>query len=175
MHPLDDFDAYLSRWIDELQKPDTKNDGGYTGGTCPFAKSAWDKNRIKVCKIYDYNETYDFWSVVGKELETFDRKDNDIVVVASMYDPSLISSEWMSGAIDALNSLMSVQKKDIWLLWGSQTYGHSPIYSVVLIQHLSDTIRGSMMLEDQGYYVNRMPDDDYKHLVTERKKMGDLL
>ena len=68
MHPLDDFDAYLSRWIDELQKPDTKNDGGYTGGTCPFAKSAWDKNRIKVCKIYDYNETYDFWSVVGKEL-----------------------------------------------------------------------------------------------------------
>ncbi len=117
MHPLDDFDAYLSRWIDELQKPDTKNDGGYTGGTCPFAKSAWDKNRIKVCKIYEYHETYDFWSVVGKELETFDRKDNDIVVVASMYDPSLISSEWMSGAIDALNSLMSVQKKDIWLLW----------------------------------------------------------
>ena len=108
-------------------------------------------------------------------MDTFDRKDNDIVVVASMYDPSLISSEWMSGAIDALNSLMSVQKKDIWLLWGSQTYGHSPIYSVVLIQHLSDTIRGSMMLEDQGYYVNRMPDDDYKHLVTERKKMGDLL
>ena len=31
-----------------------------------------------------------------------------------------------------------------------------------------------MMLKDKGYYVNRMPDDDYNHLVTERKKMVTL-
>ncbi len=174
MNLLDSFDDFLSGWIEDLQRPEPDRGGGYTGATCPYAKIAQKNKKIKTVKVHDYFESYEFWSVVAQECETFDDK-NDIVVIAAMKKPNIISQENISGAVDALNTVMNVQKKDVWLLWGSPNQGLGALYTIVLLQHLTATDDASKVLEEKGYYVNRLSPNHYSHLVTERKKMRDLL
>ena len=73
MHPLDNFENFLSNWIDELHEPDDKNKGGYTGSKCPFAKKA----KVKTVKVYDYINPYvqAYYQHENKDRNFFDTND----------------------------------------------------------------------------------------------------
>ena len=166
MHPLDNFENFLSNWIDELHEPDDKNKGGYTGSKCPFAKKA----KVKTVKVYDYINPYSYWSVVVRECSLFDPKENDIVIVAASSNSNIINPLQMEGAVASLNASLNYDKKDVWVI---DEIG--PYFTIILINPLSSLDDASKVLEEKGYYNGRLSQYKLDMLVYLRRRMRELL
>jgi len=168
-HVLDHLESHTNYWIDCLQTPDTSNEGGYNGPRCPFSKKAQNDGRIKFVKVYDYFSSYDFWEVVSKECDKFDGS-NDVVVVASKSDANKINPDNMSGGVDGLNTFLNQQGKDLWLL---TKIDH--MFTMVMIQKLTDLDNTSKQLEAKGYYVGRYNETMMEKVVNGRRKYRERL
>ena len=156
---LTNFEDFLSEWIRNL-------DDDYKlgqGKGCPFAKPAKEKNRLKTVKVSDYSNPYQYWSVVSSECESFDFDNNDITIVVSSSNPNIINEQQLGGAVDCLNSFLSIQKSNLWLVWV-----YSQWFTIVLINPLTGLDDSAKILEEKGYYSDDM-------FVSVRRKMRELL
>tara|TARA_B100000287_G_scaffold255279_2_gene239961 strand:- start:3862 stop:4359 length:498 start_codon:yes stop_codon:yes gene_type:complete len=162
-HPLDNLENFLSNWINELTL--THNDGVYNGPTCPYAKKA----RTKVVKVHNYTNVYDFWSVVSAECNGFNSS-LDVVAVSAASNQRIINPQQMSGSIDALNSLLNTQNKDLWLLSSIDE-----TYTICIIQRITDLDNEGKVLEEKGYYTKRYSDYVFNKNVLLRRKLRENL
>ena len=173
-HVLDHLEDFTNDWINWLQETDedhTRQDlPEYTGPRCTFAKKAWDEGRIKFVKVYDYYCAYDFWEVVSRECDSFDINKHDIVLVVAKSNESHINPDQMSGGVDGLNTFLNEQRKDIWLL--TKIDG---MYTIVMIQRITDLDNASKQLEKQGYYIGHYSEEQMEKVVTGRAKYREKL
>ena len=162
-HPLDHLENYLSDWISQLSTP--YDDGSYSGVTCPYAKTA----RQKVVKVYNYTDVYEFWSIVSSECNSFDDH-LDIVVIAAASNKRIISPEQMGGSVDALNSFLNTQNKDLWLLTSIDEH-----FTMCMIQRITDLDDEGKVMEEKGYYTKRYSEYAKNKLVTLLRKLREKL
>ena len=168
MNPLDRLESYLSEWIDVIDK---KNPQPFKNGNsfqyCPYAKAAWLNDKAKVVKVRNY--TLDnFWGMVTEELEKFN-DEKDIVIVAALTNIHIINGLQLVGGCDAINSLLNYKKQDKWLL---NQFGD--LYTMVMIQRITDLDNGSRILEKKGYYEG-LGDYAFNKNVLSRRKMRERL
>ena len=160
MHSLDHIEHYTKAWIDHLQEP---TESGVS--RCPYAKKATHRYR----KVYDYFSAYDFWEVVSEECDKFDGS-KDVVIVAAHSNANHINPETMGGGVDALNTLLNCQGKDLWLL---TKVDH--LFTIVMIQKITVLDDSAKLLASKGYYTTRYSDKQMEKVVTGRRKYRDKL
>ena len=163
-HVLDHLEQYTADWIDWLQLPDDANKGSYTGPRCPFSKKAKDDGRMKLVKVFDYFSAYDYWEVVSRECEAFDGS-NDIVIVAAKSNANNINPDQMSGGVDAINTFLNCQGRDLWILMKIE-----PLFTITMIQKISALDDSSDFLKEKGYYTTRYSEAQMEKVVNGRKK-----
>ena len=168
-HSLDHLEAFTSDWIDWLQKPDDANQGDYNGPRCPFSKKAKDEDRMKLVKVFDYFSAYDYWEVVSRECEAFDGS-NDIVIVAAKSNANIINPDQMSGGVAGLNTFLTQQGKDLWLLTKMDQ-----LFTIIMIQKISALDDSSDLLREKGYYTTRYSEAQMEKVVDGRKKYREKL
>lgn len=166
MSDIDHFESYIDSWINTLDKPG--KDGSYFGPRCPYAKSIWKENKVKIVKIknWDLNK---FWSTISLECENFSN-DYDVVIIGAETNEEIVHHIQLAGGVDALNSSLNVQNKDLWLV--SQFGG---TYTIVIIQRITSLDSQSKVLEKKGYYKNRYNDYIFDKNVIRRRKMREHL
>ena len=166
---LEDFTNDWINWLGETDKDHIGTDTVYEGARCPFAKKARDEGRIKYAKVYDYFCAYDYWEAVSKECDEFDDT-YDVVLVVAKSNESHINPDQMSGGVDGLNTFLNEQRKDIWLL--TKIDG---MYTIVMIQRITDLDNASKQLEKQGYYIGHYSEEQMEKVVTGRAKYREKL
>ena len=166
MSDIDHFESYIDSWINTLDKPE--KDGSYFGPKCPYAKSIWKENKVKIVKIKNL-DLEKFWSTISSECENFDNK-YDMVIVGAETNIHVINGMQLSGGVDAINSTLNVQNKDLWLV---AQFGE--IYTIVNIQTITGLDSQSKVLEKKGYYKNRYNDYIFDKNVIRRRKMREHL
>ena len=166
MHPLDHLEISLTIGYLIYRESDPISPD-YKGPRCPFAKKAKDENRLKFRKVYDYFSAYDFWEVVSEECDKFDDS-HDVVIVAHS-NANHITPESMGGGVDALNTFLNCQGKDLWLL---TKVDH--LFTIVMVQKitLDDSAK---LLESKGYYTTRYSETQMEKVVTGRRKYREKL
>ena len=162
-HDLDHLQPYMHDWIDYLTLPDDSA-ADYTGPRCPFAKKVRDENRMKLVKVYDYFSAYDYWEVVTRECEAFDGS-KDVVIVAAKSNEHLINPDQMSGGVDAINTFLNCQGRDLWILMKIE-----PLFTITMIQKISALDDSSDFLREKGYYTTRYSEAQMEKVVNGRKK-----
>ena len=167
-HDLDVLADYVHDWIDYLHKPDDSA-ADYTGPRCPFAKKVRDDNKIELIKVYDFFSAYDYWEVVTRECDKFDGS-KDVVIVAAHSNANHINPETMGGGVDALNTLLNCQGKDLWLL---TKVDH--LFTIVMIQKITVLDDSAKLLASKGYYTTRYSEKQMDKVVTGRRKYRDKL
>ena len=164
MNTLDNLEQYLSEWIDKI---DVKIEQPFINGRvdrkyCPYAKTAWKNEKIKIVKVSEL--TLDnFWGTVTKELDAFD-KDKDVVIVGAITNIHVINGMQLAGGCDAINCMLAEKKQDSWLL--SQI---GEPYMIVMIQRITDLDNASIVLEKKGYYEGLIPYMFNKQILHRRK------
>ena len=76
---------------------------------------------------------------------------------------NIINEQQLGGAVDCLNSFLSIQKSNLWLVWV-----YSQWFTIVLINPLTGLDDSAKILEEKGYYSDDM-------FVSVRRKMRELL
>ena len=169
MKSLDKLEKYLSDWIDHL---DVKKEKPFINGQsqqwCPYAKAAWKNNKTKIVKVTDFTVD-NFWKTVITEIDNFDGKEKDIVIVAVLTDIHVINGLQLVGGCDAINSYLNLKKQDKWLL-----NQFSEDYTMVMIQKITDLDNGSIVLEKKGYYEGLNPYALNKNVMNRRKMRQQL-
>ena len=163
-HPLDILDEYIDKWIEHLQEPTPS--GIFR---CPFAKKARDEKRLKFRKVYDYFSAYDFWEVVSEECDKFDGS-KDVVIVAAHSNANHITPDSMGGGVDALNTFLNCQGKDLWLLTKVDQ-----LFTIVMVQKISSLDDSAKLLANKGYYTTRYSEQQMEKVVTGRRKYREKL
>ena len=92
------------------------------------------------------------------------------MVVASKSDANKINPDNMSGGVDGLNTFLNQQGKDLWLL---TKIDH--MFTMVMIQKLTDLDNTSKQLEAKGYYVGRYNETMMEKVVNGRRKYRERL
>ena len=166
MSDIDHFENYIDNWINTLNEP--AQYGPYFGPLCPYAKSVWKENKVKIVKIknWDLNK---FWSTISLECENFSN-DYDVVIIGAETNEEIVHHIQLAGGIDALNSSLNVQNKDLWLV--SQFGG---TYTIVIIQRITGLDSQSKVLEKKRYYENRYNDYVFNKNIIRRRKMREHL
>tara|TARA_B100000029_G_scaffold461579_1_gene493457 strand:+ start:412 stop:906 length:495 start_codon:yes stop_codon:yes gene_type:complete len=157
----DQLDEYINHWIEHLQEPPPE--GG--GPRCPFAQKA----KYKTVRVYDYSNAYSYWSIVNEECANFN-DEYDLIIVAAYSNAQNINTEQMHGGVDALNTFFSVQNTDLWLVPKTDE-----LFTIVMIQRLSNLDDSSRRMEEQGYYEARYNDDMMDKVVNGRRKIREKL
>ena len=170
MNTLDNLEQYVSEWIEKL---DVKIEQPFINGIelysayCPYAKTAWKNEKIKIVKVSEL--TLDnFWGTVTKESDAFG-KDKDAVMVGAITNMHVINGMQLIGGCDAINCMLAEKKQDRWLL-----HHISESYMIVIIQRITDLDNASIVLEKKGYYEGLMP-DAFNNFVLHRRKLREKL
>ena len=151
------FNQFIKEWTNDL---------GNTN-QCPYAKAAYDRDRIKQV-ITSSSNAYDFWSTVYAEADIFDDT-NDVVMIAMKTDNEIITLMQLSGGCDSFNGFCSNKNIDLWAL-----NLHEDLYTIVLLQRLSKLDNASKLFEDKGYY-NDYGSYMYNKFVLARRKLRNKL
>jgi len=167
-HPLDHLEDFTNDWIAHLQESDPISPD-YNGPRCPFAKKARDENRLGFRKVYDYFSAYDFWEVVSEECDKFDGS-KDVVIVAAHSNANHITADSIGGGVDALNTFLNCQGKDLWLLTKVDQ-----LFTIVMVQKISSLDDSAKLLANKGYYTTRYSEQQMEKVVTGRRKYREKL
>lgn len=161
---LDDLENWLENWIIGLSSPYID----HRGPKCPYAKSAWNNNRVKIVKLPGATPN-DFWSSIANECNHFN-SDFDIIIVATETVIEVQeASTSISNGVDALNCFLNVQNKNIWLMSSCNKF-----YSMVFIQRITDIDNASKNLEQTAYY-KKMPTVLFNKFVVQRRILRERL
>jgi|TARA_B110000977_G_C11060303_1_gene485685 hypothetical protein len=158
MKNLDELENYLEGWIETLDVQNSIN----KGSRCPYAKSIWTDKKAKIVKVPEMN-LHNFWSTVATECNNFDYT-HKIVIIAADTDDNIINQLQLTGGVDALNSFVSVQNKDLWFLQSM-----FELYTMVFIQQLTEIDDASKQLEKTQYYKQMHPYNYNKNIIRRRK------
>ena len=161
------LEEYLDSWIIKLDNP--VKDGEYFGPTCPYARSAWINNKVKTVKVQEGWELNDFWETVSTECNNYDNK-YEAVIVGATTNEHMINSLQLAGGTDALNTFLNTQNKNLWVL-----ASHGEMFSILLIQKITDLDSQSKVLEKKNYYDVRYNDYAFNKNVVRRRKMREKL
>ena len=158
------FKDFINQWIDEYISIDQEEYGNQP--PCPYAKAAWISNKVDV-QYLDSPNLRDFWETVSTQIINFDGS-HEVVIVGMPTDEEVITIDQLAGSVDAINSYLNVQGKDIWLL---NMYS---VYTIVLIQKVSKLDDASKSLETKDYYKNTN-EYYFNKYVLERRKLREKL
>jgi hypothetical protein len=145
------LDNFVKLWAAELD----------INKKCPYAKAAYDRNKIKTVML-TCSTSYDFWSSVYKEADEFDDT-NDVVMIAIKTDPEVITSMQMSGGCDSFNGSCNNKNIDLWAL-----NLYEELYTIVLLQRLTKLDNASKVFESKDYYNDYIPYMYNKFILTRR-------
>ena len=123
---------------------------------CPYAKKAFNENKLKVVECFSRQ---DLWETIAVQCKNFSNKHSIIICLEE--EPSQTYEE-VEAACIAMNEWFAYNKMDIWLL-AFQTN-----FTMVFIQRLSELDDASQKLEKVGYYKNYDP-EDYVNLILNRR------
>ncbi len=151
----------LNKWISDWVKQLDKNK------KCPFAKPAFDKNKMKAVMLNSI-DAYHFWHNVSQEAEKFDDT-YDVVIVAMETDETIITPQQMQGGVDCANADYNSRNIDLWCL-----NLYNELYTMVLLQRLSKLDDASLQFEKKNYYKNQHPYMYNKHIKTRRNMRNRL-
>ena len=76
----------------------------------------------------------------------------------------------MGGSVDALNSFLNTQNKDLWLLTSIDEH-----FTMCMIQRITDLDDEGKVMEEKGYYTKRYSEYAKNKLVTLRRKLREKL
>lgn len=128
---------------------------------CPYAKATFVNDMVSFVES-DYR---DFLDTVTKEIFSF-TGEKDVVIVYSKQNP--FGLDYLEGAVEGLNFMLSQLKKDIWLL------GFHHEWTMIFIQKITKLDDASIDLEQKGYY-NNYNKDQFDHYVAKRRKLRSKL
>ena len=151
------FNNFVNNWTFNL---------GQTN-KCPYAKSAFDRNKIKTV-LLSCSNSYEFWSTVYAEADKFDDS-NDVVMIAMETNSEIITNMQMSGGCDSFNGLCNNKNIDLWAL-----NLYEELYTIVLLQRLSKLDNASKVFASKNYYKDYVP-YMYNKFVLTRRRMREQL
>lgn len=142
---------------------------------CPYAKKAWQDNKVKIV------ETKNIYKETLRQCVDFKDNQHEVVVCASFNIPNI---EDFQGWCDKRNELLA--KEDLHIMGFHPNYGaeeaeldflyeHSwessvrDEYCMIFIQSLSQVDEASKKLEKLEYY-KVYPEDEYRELVIKRRE-----
>lgn len=161
---IQEFKTWIKSWIEEYVSVPQEVYGNRS--PCPYARAVWTDNKVNV-KYIDTPDLRDFWKCVSVEIMKFDNA-YDVVIVGMKTNTEIITSDQLAGSVDALNSFLNEQKKDLWLL---NMYAD---YTLVLIQKISLLDDASKSLEKDNYYKDTNQYYYNKYVIQRRKLRENL-
>jgi len=175
------IEKFINDWIIELSKSVGPN-RSYSGPACPYAKSIWEENKVKIIKVdekeFEFKKIDKFWSTVSSECNDFNKHEYDVVIVAVIVNDGIINGAQLAGGVDALNSFLNTQNKNLWLLdyqWHAPTGTQGDSYTMAIIQKITDLDDHSKILEGKGYYTERYGEQVFNRTVLRRRQMREKL
>lgn len=166
---LQDLASDIESWI--LNKLSTRSEVFNGLPPCPYAKSAWLDNKVKVHLITGVQ--FDPIRHLKAELENYTYhwpKGKEVIVLG--VDPNIISAEQLSKVIDDQNAMLS--KRGYTALEDHpDDYEHvagihlnQGTWALILLQPTEKLVQARAWLESKNYYKNW--DADYKKSVQNR-------
>lgn len=155
---MDELTNWVKDWI-ELTDRDR---------ACPYALSVWKSNRVGITKLDNINSAYDFWLGVSDAAENFNN-DKDVMIVGMDTDTTIMTEIQLLGGSDSFNANLNFRNKDVWALTL-----FSNLYTLVVLQRISDLDDASIILEKKGHYKNYHPYRFNKDILERRKLRNNI-
>ena len=159
-----------------LQKPNPYYNGM---PPCPYAKKAWEDNKVIILFKYDANMQV-LYSTISQWEEAFDLA--IIVDMAFQPDPEVFH-DYLEQLNNAISEGVFIDR-DIWLM-GFHPHDDSndfiddssfmqivdDEYALIFVQRLSKVQEAADKLAEKGYYDNYLEEYDAEYIFEERKNL----
>jgi hypothetical protein len=155
---MTDFNKWIEDWINLTDK----------NKQCPYAKPALQLNKVKITKLDNIDNAYDFWLEVSCAAEHFNN-DYDVVIVGMDTDASIITEIQLLSGSDSFNANLNYRNKDVWALTL-----FSNVYTLILLQNITKLDDASKILEKKDQYKNYHPYRYNKDVILRRKLRNNL-